>query len=259
MFENNEWKWFEDVFCLFSGFPYTPFAMFCLHPFLRKKRGQGKKPNGSKITGYACTSNTTLLNKILKQILIFSMLKVKMHPNNYIYLEKMNLYRYTLTKKIFMWLLGMTLPICWVWSPPRMQLSPPGLLHVQGFRTKHSFATLILRGCTHNLYGKTLRSVPHNIFLFPPPFFQAVLSMSRMLRITYMLACLCEASLNHSPKFNSELTPEEWWDWKTILSLWVSGYFLGQTPQIINFNRVFRVFHEINQPFWDTTIFGNPS
>ena len=28
------------------------------------------------------------------------------------------------------------------------------------------------------------------------------------------------------PKFNSEFTPEKWWDWKTSLCYW-KGYFLG--------------------------------
>ena len=36
-------------------------------------------------------------------------------------------------------------------------------------------------------------------------------------------------------KFNSEFTPEKWWDWKTILSFWY-GIFLGA---MLNFQELF--------------------
>ena len=112
---------------------------------------------------------------------------------------------------------------------------------------------------------------------------QAVLSMSRMLRITYMLACLCEAFLNtrstgwwhffkHFKGIFTQIilekmfsilttviffkwvgekpsprklpppeswtvrrfTPEEWWDWKLIVSFWGKlAYFLGANLLLI--------------------------
>ena len=53
-------------------------------------------------------------------------------------------------------------------------------------------------------------------------------------------------------KLNSEFTPEKWWDWKTILSYWVSVTFQGRTVKLRGSKPIWEalVFFHLHHPIW---------